>query len=155
MGFPPPKDSQKVSLEEEEHSYLDSLVSNVIVHVLSDVVLGSIMPYWNAHDLSTKLQDKYDVSKIIEDDCSPYTSGRDEFSTSSTSPTCGKPQTNGMVSSPRYCNVDSDFTIDNSFSLSHCNTSSMDSNTYSSTNVSYACVDSPCISCRKIGRAHV
>ena len=96
MGFPPPKDSQKLSLEDEEISYLDSLVSNAIVHVLSDVVLGSIMPYWNAHDLWTKLQDKYDVSKIIEDDCSPSTFGRDEFSTSSTPPICGKPQTNDM-----------------------------------------------------------
>ena len=88
MGFPPPKDSQKLSLEDEEISYLDYLVSNAIVHVLSDEVLGSIMPYWNAHDLWTKLQAKYGKSNIDEDDCSPSTSGRDEFSTSSTSPTC-------------------------------------------------------------------
>ena len=32
MGFPPPKDSQKLSLEDEEISYLDSLVSNAIVY---------------------------------------------------------------------------------------------------------------------------
>ena len=46
------------------------------------------MPLRNAHDLWTKLQDKYGASNIVEDDCSPSTSGRDELSTSSTSPTC-------------------------------------------------------------------
>ena len=140
MGFPPPKDSQI--------SYLDSLVSNAIIHVLSDVVLGSIMPYWNAHDLWTKLQDKYDVSKITEDDFSPSTSGRDEFSTSSTPPICGKPQTNDMVSSDGHCNVYSEFTINDPLSLSHCNASSKDLNTSSTINALHACVDSPCISCR-------
>ena len=48
MGFPPPNDSQKLSLEGEENSYLNSLVSNAVVHVLSDVVLRSIIPYGNA-----------------------------------------------------------------------------------------------------------
>ena len=146
MVFPPPKDSQKLSLE--EISYLDSLVSNAIVHVLSDVVIGSIMPYWNAHDLWTKLQDKYGKSNIDEDDCSPSTSGRDEFSTSSTSSKCGKPQTNDMVSSDGHCNVYSEFTIDDALSLSHCNASSKDLNTSSTINALHACVDSLCISCR-------
>ena len=73
---------------------------------MSNVVLESIMPFRNAHELWTKLRDKYDVSNIIEDDCPPSTSGRDEFSTSSTSPTCGKPQSNAMVSSDRYCKND-------------------------------------------------
>ena len=108
MGFAPPKDSQKLSLDDEKNSYLDSLVSNAIVHVLSDVVFGSIMPYRNAHELWTKLQDKYGKSVAIKDDCSPSTSGYDEISTSSTSPTCGKPQTNDMVSCDSYCNVDSE-----------------------------------------------
>ena len=53
----------------------------------SIVVFESIMPFRNAHELWTKLQDKYEVSNTIEDDCSPSTSGRDEFSSSSTSPT--------------------------------------------------------------------
>ena len=56
IAFLPPNDFQKLSLEDEENSYLNSLVSNAIVHVLSDVVLGSIMPYGNAHELWTKLQ---------------------------------------------------------------------------------------------------
>src|SRR5680860_258404 len=107
MGFSPPKDSQNLSLEDEKNSYLDTLASNGLICVLSDVVLESIMPFRNAHELWTKLQDKYGVSKTIEDDCSPSTSGCDEFSTSSTSPKCGKPQTNVMVSSDRCYNNDS------------------------------------------------
>ena len=71
MGFSPPKDSQKLSLEDKENSYLDTLVSNGLIYVVSDVVLDSIMPYRNAHELWTKLQDKYDVSNTIEDDCLP------------------------------------------------------------------------------------
>ena len=38
MGFPPPKDSQSLSLEDEENSYLNSLASHAIVYVLSDAV---------------------------------------------------------------------------------------------------------------------
>ena len=52
--FPPPKDSQ----EDGENSYLDTQVSNGLLCVLSDVVLGSIMPFRNAHEFWTKLQDK-------------------------------------------------------------------------------------------------
>ena len=84
VGFSPPKDSQELSLEEEENSHLDTQVSNGLICVLSDVVLASIMPFWNAHDLWTKLQDKYEVSNIIEDDCYPSTSCRDELTYYST-----------------------------------------------------------------------
>ena len=145
MEFPHPKDLQKLSLEDEENSYLNSLVSHAIVGVLSNVVLESIMPFRNAHDLWTKLQDKYDVSNIIEDDCSPSTSGRDEFSTSSTSPTCGKPQPNEMVSSARLCNNDSKLTIDDSLPQHCCNDLPLDLNTSSTVHALHACVDSPCI----------
>src|SRR5664279_317214 len=102
MGFSPPKDSQKLSLEDEENSYLDTLVSNGLICVLSDVVLESIMPFRNAHELWTKLQDKYGKSMTIEDDCSPSTSGRDEF-TSSTSQTCDLSLGNDMVSGDINC----------------------------------------------------
>ena len=88
MGFSPPMDSQELSIEDEENSYLDTLASNGLICVLRDVVLASIMPFRNAHELWTKLQDKYEVSNSIEDDCSPSTSGRDEVSSPSTSPTC-------------------------------------------------------------------
>ena len=148
MGFSPPKDSQNLSLEEEKNSYLDAQATNVLFHVVSNVVLSSIMPFRNAHELWTKLQEKFDVSKIVEDDCSPSTSGRDEFSSSSTSPMCGKTQGNDMVSGDENCNVDSELTIDDSSSLSHCNVSSLDLNTCSTINALHACVDSPCISCR-------
>ena len=49
VGFSPPKDSQELSLEEEENSHLDTQVSNGLICVLSDVVLASIMPFRNAH----------------------------------------------------------------------------------------------------------
>ena len=88
VGFPPPKDSQELSLVDEENSHLDTLVSNGLICVLSDVVFASIMPFRSAHEIWTKLQDIYEVPNIIEDDCSPSTSSRDEFTTSSTSPTC-------------------------------------------------------------------
>jgi hypothetical protein len=85
------------------------------------------------------------VSKIIEDDCIPSTSERDELS--STSPTCGKTQGNDMVSGDENCNVDSELTFHNHSSLSHCNASSLDLNTLSTKSTLHACVDSPFISC--------
>ena len=111
VGFPPPKDSQELSLEDEENSHLDTLVSNGLICVLSDAVLASIMPFRSAHELWTKLQDIYEVSNIIEDDCSPSTSGRDEFTNSSTSPTCDLSQGNEMVSGDRNCFVDGEYSI--------------------------------------------
>src|SRR5664279_596572 len=146
MGFSPPKDSQKLSLEDEENSYLDTLVSNGLICVLSDVVLESIMPFRNAHELWTKLQDKYGKSMTIEDDCSSSTSGRDELS-SSTSPTCDLSQGNDMVSGDRNCIVDGESSIDYTSSLSHCNVLSLDLNSSSTPIVLHARVDSPCISC--------
>jgi hypothetical protein len=147
MGFSSPKDPQNLSLEEEKNSCLDALASHVFSIVVSNVVTSSIMPFGSAHELWTKLQDKYDVSNIIEDDCIASTSGRDEFSSSSTSPKCGKTQGNDMVSGDENCNVDIELTIDDSSSLSHCNASSLDLNTSSTRNDLHACVDSPCISC--------
>ena len=90
-----------------------------------------------------KASRKYDVSKIIEDDCIASTSGRDEFSSSSTSPKCSKTQGNDMVSGDGNCNVDIELTIDDPSSLSHCNGSSLDLNTSSTRNDSHACVGSP------------
>ena len=79
------------------------------------------MPLRNAHELWTKLQDKYEVSNIIEDDCCPSTSDHDELTYSSTSPTCDLSQGNDMVSGDRNCIVDGESTIDYTSSLSHCN----------------------------------
>ena len=156
MGFSPTKDPKRLSLEDEENSYLDTLVSNGLIFVVSDVVLESIMPYRNAHELWTKLQDKYEVSNIIEDDCSPSTSGRDEFSSSSTSPTCDLSQGNDMVSGDRNCIVDREACIDYPSSLSHCNVLSSDLNSSSTPNVLHASVDSPCISCNScLTKSHV
>src|SRR3954471_13922082 len=128
MGLSPPKDPQNLSLEEETNSYLEAQASNVLVNVVSFVVLSSIMPFRNAHDIWTKLQAKYDVSKLNEDDCVPSTSGRDELSSSSTTPTCELSQGNDMVSGDRTCNVDREISIHDSLSLSHFNVVSLGMN---------------------------
>ena len=148
MGFSPPKDSQNISLEDEKNSYLNAQASNVLFDALSNVVIFQLMPFRDAHELWTKLQDKYGMSKICGNDCSPSTSGRVVFSTSSTSPTCGLPQGNDMVSSGDHCNDDSGFIVDDPSSLYYCNASSLGINTSSTLNVLHACVDSPCISCK-------
>jgi hypothetical protein len=51
------------------------------------------------------------VSKVIKNDCIPSTSSRDEFTTSTTSPTCDVSQDNNMVSGDQNCNVDSELTF--------------------------------------------
>ena len=146
MGFSPPKDPQRLSLEDEKNSYLNAQASNVLFDALRNVVIFQLMPFWDAHELWTKLQDKYGVPKICGDDCSPSTSGLVAFSTSSTSPTCGLPQGNAMVSSVGHCNDDSVLLLGDPSSLSYCNGLSLDFNTSSTLHVSHACVDSPCIS---------
>ena len=53
-----------------------------------------------------------------------------------------------MVSSVGHCNGDSMLIVDDPSSLYYCNAPSLGFNTSSTPNVSHACVDSPCISCR-------
>ena len=106
------------------------------------------MSFRDAHELWTKLHDKYGAYKICGDDCSPSTSGRVAFSTSSTSPTYGLPQDNAMVSSVGHCNDDSVLVLGDPSSLSNCNGLSLDFNTSRTLHVSHARVGSPCISCR-------
>jgi hypothetical protein len=130
-GYSPPRNPKRLSLLDENNSYLNAQASNVIFNALSDVVIMSVSPFRNAHELWTKLQDKYEVSNIIEDDCSPSTSGRDEFTTFSTSPTCDLSQGNDMVSGDRNCFVDGEYSIDYTSSLSHCNVLSLDLNSSS------------------------
>src|SRR5215216_1801222 len=148
MGFSPPKDPQRLSLEDEKNSYLNAQASNVLFDALSNVVIFQLMPFRDAHELWTKLQDKYGVSNICGDDCSPSTSSRVAFSTSCTSPTFGLPQGNAMVSSVGHCNDDSVLVLDDPSSLSYCNGPSLDLNISSTLDGSYASVDSPFISCR-------
>src|SRR3954469_1935741 len=54
MGLSHPKDPQNLCLEEDTNSYLEAQASNVLVNVVSFVVLSSIMPFSNAHDIWTK-----------------------------------------------------------------------------------------------------
>ena len=65
MFFSPPMDSQELSIKDAENSYLNTQVFNALICILGDVVLTSIMPFRNAHELWTKLQDKYEVSNSI------------------------------------------------------------------------------------------
>jgi hypothetical protein len=85
-GFSPLKDTQNLSLEDEKNLYLNAQATHVIVNALSNVAIFSIMPFWSTHEIWTKLEEKYGVSKIIVDNCIPSTFGRDELS--STSPKC-------------------------------------------------------------------
>jgi hypothetical protein len=117
----------------------------VLFDFVSDAVILAIMPFCSAHDFWTKIQEKYDMSNKIEDDCIPSTSGRDVLS--STSPKCSKTQGNSMVSCDGNCNVDSDLTCDDHSSLSYCHASFLDLNTSSTINALHAYVDIPCISC--------
>ena len=52
-----------------------------------------------------------------------------------------------MVSGDENCNVDIVLSSDDPSSISHCNVSSLDPNTFRTKNALHACVDSPCISC--------
>jgi hypothetical protein len=72
----------------------------MLFDVVSNAVIYAIMPFYNAHEFWTKIQEKYDVSNIVDDDCIPSTSGRDELS--SISQMCGKTQGNVMVSGDEY-----------------------------------------------------
>jgi hypothetical protein len=117
MGFSPPKDSRNLSLEEKKTSYIEAQASNVLVDFVSNAVILAIMPFRSAHEFWTKIQDKYDMSNKIEDDCIPSTFGRDELS--STSPKSSKTQGNSMVSEDGNCNVDSELTCDDHSSLTH------------------------------------
>jgi hypothetical protein len=143
MGFSPPKDPKKSIFRGEENSYLDAQAINVLSDVVSIVVVSSIMLFRNAHELWTKLQEKYDVSKFIEDECIPSISVHDELS--STSPMCDKKQGNDMMSGDGNCNVDSELNFDDHASLSHGNVLSLDLNSSNTPNVLHASVDSPCI----------
>ena len=65
MGFSPPKDPQRLSLEDEKNSYLNAQASNVLFDALSNIVIFQLMSFRDAHELWTKLQDKYGVSRFV------------------------------------------------------------------------------------------
>ena len=44
MGFSPPKDPQRFSLEDDKNSYLNAQASNVLFDALSNVVIFQLMP---------------------------------------------------------------------------------------------------------------
>src|ERR1041385_3162845 len=68
VGFSPPNDTQNLSLEDEKNSYLNAQAYNVLVDTLSNVDMFQLMSFRDAHELWTKLQNKYGVSRICGDD---------------------------------------------------------------------------------------
>jgi hypothetical protein len=97
--------------------------------------------------LWTKIQDKYDVSKSLEDCFSPSTSGLEDFSSSSTSPTCDLSQGNDMVSGD-IINVNLAIYTNDHPSTNASGVYSMDLNTSCNKGVISSYVDSSCMSSR-------
>src|SRR4051794_6311792 len=111
VGFSPPMDPQNLSLEDEKNLHLEAQVYNEIIFSLILYFLRFLM-YINrksSHEMWIKLKEifggsiSHKVGGISEELSSPShheelqvasTSGRDELSSSSTSPTCGKTQGN-------------------------------------------------------------
>ena len=116
-------DPQNLSLEDEKNSHLEAQVSHEFISSLRPDFLRFLM-YINrksSHEMWVKLNEifggstSHKVGGISEELSSPSyheelqvasTSGRDEFTSSSTSPMCGKTQGNYMVSGEENCNVD-------------------------------------------------
>ena len=141
VGFSPPMDPPNLSLEEEKNLHLEAQVSNEFasslcpkVHLML-VMLGKCK---SSHEMWIKLEKVYGVPTSHEGCCSSEelsspshheelqvasTFGHDEFSSSSTSPTCCKTQGNDMVSGDENCNVDIVLTIGDPSPLSHCDVS--------------------------------
>ena len=69
IGFSPPKDYESTTLEDEKNLYLDALTSNEFCKFVSVVVFESILPLWDAHELWTKLQDKYEMLRCFTVSC--------------------------------------------------------------------------------------
>ena len=129
VGFSPPMDPQNLSIEDEKNLHLEAQVSNEFLSSLSPklYLLLKMLKCKSSHEIWTKRK-VFDVSTSHEDggtseELSSHshheelqvtsTSGRNEFSSSSTSPMCGKTQGNDMVSGDENCNVDIGITIDN------------------------------------------
>jgi hypothetical protein len=88
IGLSPLKDPQNISLEEKRKLSCCAQACSELYAFLSVDVFLEVYPFGGDHEFWTKIQDKYDVSKSLDDCCSPSTSGLEEFSSSSTSPTC-------------------------------------------------------------------
>src|SRR4051812_35045605 len=163
VGFYPPMDPQNLSLADEKNLHLEDQVSNEIIFSLSLTVnlFLTIVKRKSSHEKWTKLKEIFggSISNIVsgfseeisfpshhEDLQVASTSGRNEFSSSPTSPTCGKTQRKYTVSGVGNCNVDIVLTNDDPSSLSHCNVSSLDLRTSCKNNAISPFVGNPCIS---------
>jgi hypothetical protein len=87
------------------------------------------------------------VTKSLEDCCSPSIAGLEDFSSSSTSPTCDLSQGNDIVSGD-IINVNLAIDTNDHPSTNASGVDSMDLNTSCNKGVISACVDSSCMSSR-------
>ena len=123
VGFSPSMDPQNLSLEDEKNLHLEAQVSNELLFSLRPDFRRFLIyiKRKSSHEMWIKLKEMFGgtTSHLVGGDSeelsSPShheelqvasTSGRDEFSCSSTSPTCCKTQGNDTVSGEENCNVD-------------------------------------------------
>ena len=162
VGISNAKDGPSPSFED---MYLDCDASLAIHQTITIEVFKAISTCKSAHEAWTKLEDIYGGSNLDEDNIlweelmkefSTFlnheevsiasTSNYLDTSTSSTSPTCGVPQGNDMVSEEISCDDGVKLIIDDLACVDASNVSSMDLSISSTTNSINYCVDSPCIS---------
>jgi hypothetical protein len=113
-------DPQNLSLEDEKNLHLEAQVSNEILLSVSSIVYVCLMgsKCKTSHEIWTKLEESFGGSISLEVESEPNelsspshheelqvasTSGRDDCSISSTSPTCDASQGNDMVSGEIVC----------------------------------------------------
>ena len=166
VGFSPPMDPQNLSLEDEKNLHLEAQVSNKFLLSLSPAFLHLFARSKgkSSHEMWTNLEEifggsiSHEAGGHSEELSSPShheelqvasTSGRDEFSIPSTSPTCDKSQGNGMVSGEIICDDGSvSLYTDDSCSINANGVESLDLNTCWNNGSISSRVSSPCISSR-------
>jgi hypothetical protein len=164
VGFSPPMDPQNLSLEDEKKLHLEAQVSNEILLSVSSIVYVCFMGLKckTSHEIWTKLQGSFGGSISLEDGSEPKelsspthheelqvasTSGRNDCSISSTSPTCDVSHGNDMVSGEIVCD-DGSFVLctDDSTLLNPNGVESLDLNTSCKKFFTHSYVKGPCIS---------
>ena len=156
------KDGQSLSLDD---MHLDSEALSVIHQAITFEVFKSISSCSLAHEAWTKIEDIYGGSNLDEDNIlfgelmeefSTFlnheelsiasTSDYLHTSTSFTSPTCGIPQGNDMVSEEISRDDGIKLIIDDLAYVDTSDVSSMDTSISNTENIIHSCVESPCIS---------
>jgi hypothetical protein len=164
VGFSALMDPQNLSLEDEKNLHFEGQVSNEILLSVSSIVYVSLMgsKCKTSHEIWTKLEESFGGFISLEVESEPKelsspshheelqvasTSGRDDCSISSTSPTCDLSQGNDMVSGEIACDDGSFVLCTNDSTLLNPNgVESLDLNTSCKKFFTHSCVKGPCIS---------